>query len=126
MGSPPKYRRYRELGGIINEDDYNSALLRAGKTTALAITLIKQVEIIARVAGIELHNTEDALDPITVLYGVLRTDIRPEKVRHHHSQMCDQRLFAEVLRILEDIDALNKLIWTHPHISFVHEQRDIK
>ncbi|MEK6817382.1 MAG: hypothetical protein AABX80_01145 [Nanoarchaeota archaeon] len=56
----------------------------------------------------------------------MRADIRPEKVRHHHSQMCDQRLFAEALRMLGNVDALNKLIRAHPHISFVHEQRDVK
>ena len=126
MSSPPKYQQYRELGGIINEDDYNSALLRAESATTLDIALIRQSEIIARVAGIELYNTEDDLDPITVLYGILRTDVRPEKVRHHHSQMCDQRLFAEALRMLGNVDALNKLIRAHPHISFVHEQRDVK
>ena len=129
MCNTPKdscYRQYRELGGIINEQDYDSALLRAGNTTTLDKTRAAQAENIARFAGIELHNTKDHLDPITVLYGILRADIRPEKVRHHHSQMSDQRLFAEALRMLGNIDALNKLIWAHPHISFVHEQRDNK
>ena len=126
MSSPPKYQQYRKLGGIINENDYDSALLRAKSATTLDIALIRQSEIIARVAGIELYNTEDDLDPITALYGILRADIRPEKVRHHHSQMCDQRLFAEALRMLGNVDALNKLIRAHPHISFVHEQRDVK
>ena len=123
---PPKYQQYRKLGGIINENDYDSALLRAKSATTLDKTRTAQAEHVARFAGIELHNAGDVLDPITALYGILRADIRPEKVRHHHSQMCDQRLFAEALRMLGNVDALNKLIRAHPHISFVHEQRDVK
>ncbi len=126
MGSPQKYQRYLELGGIINENDYDSALLRAGNTTTLDKTRTAQAENIARFAGIELCDTEDSLDPITVLYGILRADIRPEKVRHHHSQMSDQRLFAEALRMLEDAEALNKLIRAHPNISFDYSRGDGK
>lgn len=122
MSSPPKYQRYRELGGIINESDYDSALLRARRTTTLDKTLIAQAENIARFSGIELKNEEGVLDRRTILYGILRADIRPEKVRHHHSQMSDQCLFAEALRMLEDVDALNKLIHAHPHISFDYGQ----
>lgn len=120
------YQQYRELGGIINENDYRSALLRAVNTTTLDKTRIGQAENIARFAGIKLHNTEEVLDQRTILYGILRADIRPEKVRHHHSQMSDQRLFAEALRMLEDVDALNKLIRAHPNISFDYGQGDGK
>ncbi len=112
------YRRYRELGGIINEKDYKSALARAKNTVTLKITLIKQSEHIAQIAGIELHNTKNALDPIIILYGILRTDTAPQEVEYHHSQMSDQRLFAEALRMLGDADALNKLINAHPNIDF--------
>lgn len=122
MSSPPKYRRYQELGGIINEKDYDSALARAKNTITLDVCLIKQSEVISEFSGIELCNTEDSLDQRTILYGILRADIRPEKVRHHHSQMSDQCLFAEALRMLEDVDALNKLIRAHPHISFDYGQ----
>ena len=121
MSSPPKdnsYQRYQELGGIINKNDYDSALLRARDATTFDKTLMVQAENIARFAGIELHSTEDHLDPIITLYGILRADIRPKKVRHHHSQMCDQCLFAEALRMLGNIDALNKLIHAYPNISF--------
>ncbi len=114
------YERYQKLGGIINEKDYESALARAKNTTVLdlEITLIKQSELIAKIAGIELHNSTDALDQRTILYGILRADAKPKGIKHHHNQMSDQRLFAEVLRMLGDIDSLNKLINTHPHISF--------
>ena len=112
------YQQYQELGGIINEEDYQSALARAKNTATLDAILIKQSELIARVAGIELRNAKDSLDQRTVLYGILRTDAKPKEVKYHHSQMCDQRLFAEALRMLGDTDSLNKLISAHPHISF--------
>jgi len=111
------YQKYQELGGIINEKDYQSALERANGVTNLETTLVKQLEFIARVAGIRLHNEKGSLDRRTVLYGVLRSD-RPEGVKYHHCQMSDQRLFAEVLRMLGDTDSLNKLVSTHPNISF--------
>ena len=112
------YERYQKLGGIINEKDYESALNRAKNTTTLDIVLIKELEFIARIAGIELHNTKDAIDQRTILYGILRADAKPKGIKYHHSQMSDQRLFAEVLRILRDVDSLDKLINTYPHISF--------
>ena len=111
------YKQYQELGGIINKKDYRSALTRAKNTTTLDIRLIKQSELIARVARIELNNTKDSIDQRTILYGALRSD-KPEGVKYHHCQMSDQRLFAEALRMLGDVDSLNKLIDTHPHISF--------
>ncbi len=112
------YERYRKLGGIINEKDYGSALARTRNTATLDTTLIKQLEYIARIARIELHSTKNAIDQRIILYVVLRTDTAPKEVKYHHSQMSDQRLFAEALRILGDVDSLNKLINTHPHISF--------
>ncbi|MDO8676100.1 MAG: hypothetical protein Q7K16_00335 [Candidatus Azambacteria bacterium] len=112
------YERYQELGGIINEKDYKSALTRAKDITAIDTELTEQLKSIARLAGIELHNTKNVLDQRTILYGVLRTDTKPKVVKYHHSQMSDQRLFAEVLRMLGDVDSLSRLINTHPHISF--------
>lgn len=122
MRDPPKenncYQQYQKLGGIINEKDYDSILAKAEDTTALNIPLIKQSEGIAEFAGIELHNTKDTIDPRTILYGILRTDTKPKEVQYHHSQMCDQRLFAEALRMLGDTDSLRKVIEAYPNISF--------
>ncbi len=112
------YERYKKLGGIINEKDYESALTRAKNATILDIALIKELEFIARIAGIELRNTKDAIDQRTILYGILRTDAKPEGIKYHHCQMSDQRLLAEALRMLGDVDSLNKLINTYPHIAF--------
>jgi hypothetical protein len=103
------YERYRECGGIINEKDYESILARAKNTTTPDRTLIKQAELVAQFAGIELHNTKESIDQRTALYGILRSDAKPEHVAHHYSQKSDQRLLAEALRMLGDTDALNKL-----------------
>lgn len=111
------YQRYVELGGIINEKDYQSALTRSKHTTILNKTSIVQAEVIANRSGIVLHNSKDSLDPRTILYGILRSDTAPEP-KYHHSQMSDQRLFAETLRMLGDADSLEKLIEAYPNISF--------
>lgn len=105
-----RYQRYQEFGGIINENDYENALTRAHDTETAPEKMIKQAEHMAEFAGIELHNTEDAIDPRAVLYGILRADTKPKEVKYHHSQMPDQRIFAEALRMLGDTDALSKLI----------------
>lgn len=105
------YQRYKEIGGIINEKEYESSLARSRDTTITPEkTLMKEAELIAEFAGIELHNTKDVIDQRTILYGILRADTKPEETKHHHSQMSDQRLFAEVLRMLGDTNALRKLI----------------
>lgn len=105
------YAQYQELGGIINRKDYESALQRTAETAAVSdTTMVEQVEKMARFAGIELQNEKSANDPRVKLYAVLRGDSKPEEIKYHHSQMSDQRLFAETLRMLGDTEALNKLI----------------
>ena len=101
-----------------------SALTRAYNTTAPELSLIRQSEFMARVAGIALRNSKDAIDQRTMLYGILRTDANLKGTEYHHCQMSDQHLFAEVLRMLGDVDSLNKLITTHPHISFDWNRKD--
>ncbi|OHB14661.1 MAG: hypothetical protein A2431_00430 [Candidatus Zambryskibacteria bacterium RIFOXYC1_FULL_39_10] len=110
------YREYQELGGIINKKDYTNALMMAENTTILDKTRIAQAENIARFVGIELHNTENAIDQKIALYAILRSDLKPKEVEHHHSQMGDQRLFAEVLRMLGDVESLDKMIKSYPNI----------
>ena len=116
--SENNYQRYQELGGIINEKDYQGALTRAENTTTLDKALILQVEGMSKFARITLHNSKDALDPRTILYGILRVDAKPIEVKYHHSQMGDHRLFAEALRILGDAGSLQKLVEAHPNIPF--------
>jgi len=111
------YDGYQKLGGIINEKDCISALERAEKTAVFNESLIRQAENIAKYAGITLDNS-DGIDPKVKLYAVLRADNKPEDVKDHRSQMSDQRLFAEALRMLEDVGSLNKMIAAYPNISF--------
>ena len=110
------YQRYRELGGIIYEKNYQRALDRARHTVTLDNEkLVGQAEFIAGKSGFTLHNSRGALDQRTILYGILRTDANPG-VKYHHSQMGDQQLFAEALKMLEDEGSLKKLIEAHPNI----------
>lgn len=111
------YFRYQALGGIINKGDYYKTLRRAGKITSLRFDLVLQAEEIARVAGLTLDDKK-CFDKITVLYGVLRTDQNPG-LEHHHSQMNDQRLFAEALRMLNHPDLLAQVIAAYPNINFI-------
>lgn len=115
-----EYKKYRELGGIINKGDYMSAILRAKDTVSTDEYLVKHAKMIARVAGISL----DENDPRVVLYGILRNDKKPADKEPHHSSMSDQRIFVEALRMLKDEDALKKCIDSYPHISFNYEQGD--
>lgn len=112
------YRRYQELGGSISKHDYHDVLAKAGQTTSLGERLVAQAELVARVAKVPLDNSEGHLDEITILYGVLRTDLNPG-TRYFQSQMCDQRLFAEVLKMLGHSDWLEKVINAYPNICFV-------
>ncbi len=122
------YQRYMELGGIINKKDYQSALDRMNNTHALdrknpqVRSLIFQAMEITRDARIELNDSKDVLDPKIVLYVILRSDVKPKDVEHHHSQMSDQNIFGEVLRMLGDADSLDKLIRAYPNISFKYER----
>ena len=111
------YRQYQESGGIINEKEYESALARARSAATAPEHALKQVGNMAEFAGIELHNTKDAIDQRIILYGILCADKKPEGVKHHHSQMPVQRLFAEALRMLGDTDALNKLIGAYHRVG---------
>jgi|SRR3989338_10054939 len=110
------YRQYQEFGGIINEKDYQNVLTRAENMATLDNkSLILQIESIAKVSGIILRNSEAALDKRIILYGILRTSVNAGE-KYHHSQMGDQQLFAEALRMLGDKDSLQKLIKAYPNI----------
>lgn len=120
------YQQYLELGGIINEKDYEDALAKAQKTTARDEARIRQAENIAKFAGIESHNTEGAIDQRIILYEILRSDVMPKGVKYHHSQMSDQRIFVEALRMLGDVESVDKMIKKYSNISFRYREGDDK
>lgn len=105
------YEEYMKLGGIINVSDYSSALLRARGKAPSAYGRA-QAELMARVAGIPLEEK----DALIALYSVLREDENFGHEKYHHSQMSDQQLFAEVLRMRGEAEFLRKFIAAHPHI----------
>ena len=119
------YQEYLELGGIINETDYISALERADNAV-IDETTIAQVKIMADYAGIELQKQDNSTDRKIKLYKILRTDTRPDGVKYHHDNMSDQRIFVEALRMLGDKESVNKMIEAHPNISFKYERGDEK
>jgi hypothetical protein len=109
------YEQYRSLDGIINETDYASSLARAKEMKTIDTNKRAQVQTMATASGIILEDS--GIDPRVALYAVLRADQNPDLLsKYHHSQMTDQKLFAEVLRMLGDTESLKKLLETHPHI----------
>ena len=133
------YQQYLESGGAFNEKDYENAIQKVRDAMEMTThempseqekpienqaqhqlkTMVEnetppekhaqlQVKMIAEYAGIELN--KDKADQRAVLYGILRDNSQSKETQSRYSQMSDQRLFAEALRMLEDKDALNKLI----------------
>ncbi len=104
------YEQYRKAGGIINEKDYVSALLRAKGIKMIDKSQVAQAELMARVAGIELEDSTAELDPRVALYAVLRgnTNLLNSTPEEQYLRDRDQLLFAEVLRMLGDIESLKK------------------
>ncbi|MDO8515856.1 MAG: hypothetical protein Q7S28_01250 [bacterium] len=107
------YERYKELGGIINEKDFESALTRAQSATTLDERLITRAQNIAENARITLHNTENALDP-RILYSVLRDDKWPEGAKYHHSDMSDEVIFFETLCMTGDKKGRENMLQQYP------------
>lgn len=103
------YVKYIESGGILNEQDFYRILKKNVDISKEDAELNKQTELqaeeMAKFAGIE-HGADHAIE----LYGIMRHDDKPENAQYHHSQMSDQSLFAEALRMSGNIDSLNKFI----------------
>jgi len=92
-----------------------------GLTTAVGDALIsRQLQAAGKKAENVTSETADSLssDSATKSTAVDSGAVRPEDIEHHHSQMSDQRLFAETLRMLGDVASLGKLIEAYPSISF--------
>ena len=108
------YAGYVREGGLINETDYQNALTRV-RDSDVNVGARQQAEGIAKFSGIDLDLLRSDVDP-RALYGVLRNDTAPEEIVHHHDQMSDQRLFVEMLRMLEEGEAVRLVKNAYPHI----------
>ncbi len=113
------YAQYQKDGGVIDETNYLSALDRAKSETTPNAPTVLQAELMARTAGIELQSKDDGIDQRVALYAILRGDDKPKDIEHHHSQMSDQKLFAEVLRMTGDTDSLTKFLDANPSLKSV-------
>lgn len=111
------HERYLQVGGIINKDDYRIAMETEGQKIKHINCFVSQAKSIALRLGFTEDISQEQLDKVAMLYGVLRSDIRPGS-EYHHGQMCDQRLFAEALRMLDHEKLLIKVINAFPNISF--------
>jgi hypothetical protein len=107
------YEEYKALGGIINEVDYARAIKKAEETASADEMSFQQARVLARSAEIEILENND---PRVVLYSILRNDQNISGAEYHHSQMSDQKLFAEALRISGDEESLGKFTDALPHI----------
>jgi len=104
-----RYRQYREMGGIINEKDFTRVLNEAADiNSARPNTLLRHY---AQKAGIEVTVEAEKI------YTLLRDEVKPKDVDHHHAQMSDQQLLAEVLRMLGDSGSLARLKQQYPMIN---------
>lgn len=105
-----QYETYRESGGVFDEQDYNEILGQNENMAPDQRILNKQREMqaeeMAKLAGIDLNKIQNAVE----VYGVLRSTPTGHDAENHHSQMPDQSLFAEALRISGNMDELYKLI----------------
>ena len=138
------YDRYKALGGIINEYDYASAVERAKTASPNRQTVsqvesmadfaeLKLQEPIAQDPRVVLYSIlrNDAMPTDEVyfkaqtmsddsqtessIYRDGNTALKNEKQqKHHHSQMSDQQLFEEVLRMLGDEESLKKFTAKKP------------
>jgi hypothetical protein len=98
------WQKYQELGGIIDEPGYASAMERANDSYEIDENKVKRIRAIAYAAEIEL--TPQAVK----LFSILRGDEKPSGVEHHHSQMTDEKLLIQVLLILGDKELADKII----------------
>ena len=84
------YQEYLDLGGIINENDYKSALSRIKGIEAISKTQISQVNGMLDFAGIELDG-DGAANLLVGLYSILRSDVRPKGAEPHQEKIVGGR-----------------------------------
>ena len=117
------YADYISMGGRIDEENYTRVIQmaqdEAGASAVTKFTLF-QTATIAGTSDISLEaiHAETGINPVCI-YSILRSDKIPREVRDHHSQMNDQQLLVESLRMLGAHSAIDAIIAKHPHITFI-------
>lgn len=115
------YAGYVAVGGRIDEANYQRVMKRASEESGhfRVNHLRDQTRSTADVSGVSLDAVRDdvGIDP-RCIYEILRYDEKPADAKDHHSQMSDQELLVESLRMLEQGSAAQAIIDKHPHISF--------
>ncbi len=114
------YGRYLALGGRIDEENYGRVMKRVIAESGLVQHFARiQTSTTAAISGISLCAVRDetGVDP-RFIYGILRHDVASDNIKHHHSQMSDQELLVESLRMLERKEESLAVIAKHPHITF--------
>lgn len=118
-GPSYSYRGYLALGGRIDEATYNEAMAAVSDHVPEKPFTKRQVNNIAGISEISLDNiqAETGIDPV-VIYDFLRHHKKPADAQFHHGAMFDQQLMVEALRMLEQEDAVKKIIEKHDNLSF--------
>lgn len=116
------YAGYVAAGGRIDEENYHRVMNRARDASQSGFrgdAAADQSGVTARISGISLDaiREEIGIDP-RIIYEILRSDVRPTDAKHHHGSMSDQQLLVESLRMLEQGDAAEAIVTTHPNIPF--------
>ncbi len=106
-----EYKEYRKLGGALSQEEYENVLKRSadGKYAPSSSLWQGHANFMAEATGITL--TPEAV----VIYGILRSE-NPDPIKEHFSEMSDQKLLAEALRIVGDKISLDIFIEKLPHI----------
>lgn len=117
-----------EAGKIITEAQHEELQKLSIQMTAVKIMAdaagisLESDEALEKVVGTELSAIKFAKDKRAALFGILRGDTNASGAEYHHSQMNDQNLFAEALRMSGDEDSLKKITEVYPGISFDYEK----
>jgi hypothetical protein len=119
--SKHSYDKYQKLGGIFERSVFDELLVRAKKDASKSELYTSHIKMIVWTSGIELDCSHDSDDERIVLYTLLRIDSYEDlEAQNNPSCWSDQRVFAEVLLMVADVDSLEKLKQAHPHISFAN------
>lgn len=105
------YESYRSRKGILNQEAYARALVRAADPSAeINPRYMGHAKLIAEFSGIELSGET------LKLYAILRDDDTKSQETGLHVPGGDRHLLAEVLYREEKYDALKKLVEAYPNI----------